>query len=267
MLRPQVTWMSTKPCFSASKVASLINMNPYEKVFEAVFDTMAKHDVPLCTESIVTGAVELQEKKALDSHLRELVTPFITDTTTVQDLQQLETSMGVLGPLGPQAAHYARLRFGQVAEQSTVQHLKEQGTYGKGEYKKIEFKHFYLVGQTDGLYNGKIVEIKNRRARFLGVTDYERPQYECYMRLFGVPDLYLCESLKCKESAQQRLTLVHSCPALWDTMLHRLTWVAKFITEVQETPFLQQLDKPELEIQFHQFIAESVKNVCKETPQ
>ena len=184
-------------------------------------------------------------------------------STTVQDLQQLETSMGILGPMGPQAAHYARLRFGQVAEQSTVQHLKEQGTYGKGEYKKMEFKHFYLVGQTDGLYNGKIVEIKNRRARFLGVTDYERPQYECYMRLFGVSDLYLCESLKSRDvaqHAQQRLILVHSNPVLWDTMLQRLTWVAKFIKEVQETPFLQQLDKSELEIQFHQFIAESVKN-------
>jgi len=259
MLRTQVTWMSTKPCFSASKVASLINMNPYEKVFEVVFDTMARHDVPLCTENVMNGFVELQEKKQLETHLRELVSPFITSQTTVQDLQKIESSMGVLGPLGSQAASYARLRFGQVAEQSTVESLKEQGTYGKGEYKKMEFKHFYLVGQTDGNYNGKVVEIKNRRARFLGVTDYERPQFECYMRLFGVPDLYLCETLKSATGVEQRLTLVESSQELWDTMLQRLTWVAKFMKEVQETPFLQQLEKEDLEVKFHEFIAENAK--------
>jgi hypothetical protein len=255
-VRPEVTWMSMKPTFSASKVASLINMNPFEKVFETVFETMARHDIPLCTESIETGKVQLEEKKQLETHLRSLVSPFITEQTTVQDLQKMESNLSILGPLGPQAASYARLRFGQVAEQTSVNTLKEQGSYGKGEYKKVEFKHFYLVGQTDGTFNGKIVEIKNRRARFMGVTAYEKPQFECYMRLFGVPDLYLCETLKCSSGLQQKMTLVESDDTLWSVVLQRLTLVSKFMKEVQDSPFLQQVDKHLLEEHFHRFILE-----------
>jgi hypothetical protein len=259
MDKETVTWMPLKPTFTASKVASLVNMNPFERVFEQVFDTMARHDIPLCTENVMTGQVQLAEKEQLERHIREIVSPHITQTTTVQDLQKIEVSLQMLGPgVASQAVNYARMRFGQVAEQSSVQQLKEEGQYGKGQYKKMEFKDFYLVGQTDGVYNGKIVEIKNRRNRFLGVTSYERPQFECYMRLFEVPDLYLCETLKgaATVGTQQHLTLVQADDELWTLLLQRLTWVAHFMKEVQERPYFQQLEKSELEVQFHSFIAE-----------
>lgn len=257
MHKETVTWMPLKPTFTASKVASLVNMNPFERVFDQVFDTMARHDIPLCTENVMTGQVQLAEKEQLERHLRDIVTPHITQSTTVQDLQKIEVSLQMLGPgVASQAISYARMRFGQVAEQCSVQQLKAEGQYGKGQYKKVQFKHFYLVGQTDGMYNGKIVEIKNRRNRFLGVTEYERPQFECYMRLFGVPDLYLCETLKDSNGTQQHLTLIQANDELWAELLKRLTLVAQFMEEVQERPYLQQLEKPDLEMQFHSFIAE-----------
>jgi hypothetical protein len=151
MQEESVTWMPLKPTFTASKVASLVNMNPFERVFDQVFDTMARHDIPLCTENVMTGRVQLAEKEQLENHVRDIINPHITPQTTVQDLQKLETSLQMLGPgVASQAMSCARMRFGQVAEQSSVQLLQQDGIYEKGQYKKIQFKHFYLVGQTDG---------------------------------------------------------------------------------------------------------------------
>ena len=60
-------------------------------------------------------------------------------------------------------------------------------------------------------------------------------------------------------SGEERKILVFSSDELWSHIVQRLTWVAQFMTEVQEQPFLQHLDKEELEYQFHRFIAESAK--------
>ena len=253
-----VTWMPLKPTFTASKVAALINMNPFEKVFESVYDTMAKHDIPLGVFSVNdwkvdSGQAHLEEKRALEKHLVDLVQPHVHTGTTVSELQAVEKQLSVLGPLGQQAAGLARLRYGQVQENKTIEVLKSQGRYGKSEHTIVEFKHFYLTGKTDGSFNDVIVEIKNRTRRFLGITDYERPQLECYMRLFKKKELYLCEQL----DGEERKILVFANNDLWDTIVQRLTWVAQFMTEVQEQPFLQHLNKEELEYQFHRFILES----------
>jgi hypothetical protein len=145
-----------------------------------------------------------------------------------------------------------------VAEKTSIDALKSEGLYGDGQYMKGEFKHFYISGKTDGTYNDKIVEIKNRRSRFLGVTSYERPQFECYMRLFGTTELYLCETLKLESGMKQKLTLVKSDDTLWSLILERLTNISKFVEEVQERPFLQQLDEELLEIHFQQFLNEII---------
>lgn len=253
-----ISWKSMKPSFSASKVATLIGLNPFQPSFPEVFQLMGQMDVPLCYEGT---AQRPAEKVALENHLLEIVKPHITPSTTVEDLHKLEKNLGVLGPLGPQAAQAARMRFGQVAEEKTIQNLKQTGEYGEGQYMKGDFKHFFLTGKTDGTYNGKIVEIKNRKKRFLGITSYERPQFECYMRLFGVTELYLCEMLKKETGTEQRLVLVHSDEKLWSLIMQRLTWVSQFIEEVQERPFLQELHEDLLETHYHQFMEECQTNL------
>lgn len=251
-----------KPTFISSKVAALINMNPYEKVFDVVYDCMARHRVPLGVQEeknviVNTGQVYLAEKQALEKHLKDLVEPHVKPSTTVKELQAVERNLSVLGPLGQQAASFARMRFGQLQEHRAVHTLQAQGKYGRGDSKTIDMTHFYLTGKTDGSFNGDIVEIKNRTRRFLGVTEYERPQFECYMRIFNKKQLYLCERL----GEQERKMLVFADDDLWDTILKRLTWVSQFMGAVQEQPFLQQLSKDDLEFQFHRFIAERVKLV------
>ena len=242
-----VTLVPTKPTFGASKVAALINMNPFEKVFDVVYEVMARHDVPLGTLDM-TG-YHLDSGKI---HLAALVEPHLTPQTTPRELDALQQQLGILGPIGQQAAGYANLRYGQLQERQTIDVLKTQGRYGKGQQKTVEFKDFYLTGKTDGSFDEVILEIKNRTRRFLGVTDYERPQFECYMRLFNSQQLYLCERLGVKE----RKILLFANDKLWDIILDRLTWVAQFIKEVQEQPYLQALSRDNLEVQFHQFIAE-----------
>lgn len=254
--------MNWRPCFSASKVATLIGMNPFQPAFQELFQTMAQLQVPLCTDGFEYTRPE--ERVHLENHLMQLVSPHISERTTVEQLQKFETSLGVLGPLAPQAAVAARMRFGQVAERSTVENLKKQGRYGEGQYKRKEFDLFCLSGKTDGVYNGTIVEIKNRRSKFLGVTSYERPQFECYMRLFEKTEIYLCETLKKESGMEQRMTLVKSDDELWSTILERLTWVTQFIEEVFSRPFLQQLDEVLLEVHYDHFIKECLlekKNV------
>lgn len=279
-----VKYMNLKPSFSASKVAAITGMNPFQPAFDELFQTMVQHGMPVCvlgsdsdpdvlmddTDDLGSSSEEVQpvlglpsphstrllEKQALDQHLQQVVKPHITESTTIEDLQKLEKQLSVLGPLGPQAAQVARMRFGQVAEKSTVDFLRASGTYQEPRYMKGEFKHFYLSGKTDGLYNGKIVEIKNRKNKFLGITSYERPQFECYMRLFGEKELYLCETLKKESGLQQRLTLVHSNDELWSTLVQRLTWASQFMEEVCNRPFLQQLDEVLLETHYNQFLKE-----------
>lgn len=247
----------TKPTFASSKVAALINMNPFEKVFDVVYDVMARHDVPLGTLDMAgyrldSGKIHLAEKQALERHLAALVEPHLTPQTTPRELNALQQQLGILGPIGQQAAGYANMRYGQLQERRAVDVLKTQGRYGKGQQKTVEFNDFYLTGKTDGSFNEVILEIKNRTRRFLGVTDYERPQFECYMRLFNSQQLYLCERL----GAEERKILLFANDELWDVILDRLTWVAQFIKEVQEQPYLQALSRDNLEVQFHQYIAE-----------
>ena len=251
-----------KPTFLASKVASLINMNPFERVFDAVYDSMAKHNIPLGTLAVEatgrytnTGQTYLAEQRVLEKHLFDLVQPFISTTTTVAELQSVERNLTILGPLKERAANVARQLYGQLQEGKAIHVLKSQGRYGSSEQKRVEFNDFFIVGKTDGSYNGDIVEIKNRTRRFLGVTEYERPQLECYMRLFHKTQLYLCERL----GEEERKVLVFTNETLWDTIVQRLTWVAQFMTEVQEQLYLQELTKEDLELQFHSFIAERVK--------
>jgi hypothetical protein len=249
-----------KPCFSASKVATLIGHNPFQPAFQELLQTMAQLGVPLCLEGTTPGGERPEVKLVMEQHLQEVVKPHISSRTTVEDLQKLEQQLSILGPLGPQAAQEARKRFGQVAEQSSVVRLEREGFYVEGQYKKVEFEQFYLCGRTDGMYNGKIVEIKNRRHKFLGVTSYERPQFECYMRLFGFTDLYLCESLKKGSGLEQKLTLVQSDDRLWCIVEQRLNWIAQFIEEVRERPFLQHLDEKMLEQHYNMFLSECQGN-------
>ena len=253
-----VTWIPLKPTFSASKVATLINMNPFERVFDMVYDTMAKHDVPLGTldmlgkKSLDSGKTHLVEKQVLEQHLASLVEPDLTTQTTPAELNTLQKNLGILGPLGEQAAGYAKMRYGQLQEKRAVDLLKTQGRYGKSQTKTMEFHDFYLTGKTDGTFNDTIVEIKNRTRRFLGVTDYERPQFECYMRLFNTQQLYLCERF----GSEERKILLFANDELWQVIVDRLSWVAQFIKEVQEQPYLQELSRHDLEFQFHRYIAE-----------
>jgi hypothetical protein len=256
MATRSVTWMPLKPTFSASKVAALINMNPFEKVFDAVYDTMAKHDIPMGTADmdgrLDSGQIHKIQKQQLEQHFMDLIQPHVDSSTTSAELDTLQKNLAVLGPLGQQAATYARLRYGQLQENNAIASLKTQGRYGKSQSKTMDFTHFYLTGKTDGTLNDVIVEIKNRTRRLLGVTDYERPQFECYMRLFNSKQLYLCERL----DSEERNILLFANDELWDTIVQRLTWVAQFMTEVQEQPYLQQITKEDLEFHFHQFVAE-----------
>jgi len=161
-------------------------------------------------------------------------------------------------PTPAQLSAATRLRFGQVAEECSIELLRQQGKYSISQFAQQEFKHFYLTGKTDGRFNNQIVEIKNRTRRFLGVTSYERPQFECYMRLLGQPEMVLCETLKKKSGMEQRLSIVKQDDALWSFIVEKLTMVGQFIGEVQERRFLQQLDKDVLQIYFENFVTENI---------
>lgn len=50
-----------------------------------------------------------------------------------------------------------------------------------------------LTGVADGLTDDTVVEIKKRRARLLGVPEYERVQCACYMHLYDRPNALLVE--------------------------------------------------------------------------
>ena len=91
----------------------------------------------------------------------------------------------------------------------------------------------------------------------MGVTSYERPQFECYMRLAGSTDLYLCETLKSSSGTQQRLLVVPSDDVLWKSIVSTLDDVSKFIMEVKERPFLQQIERDLLQTHFYNFMSEA----------
>lgn len=63
----------------------------------------------------------------------------------------------------------------------------ELGVVQDGAYKIM------LIGVADGLTDDAVIEIKKRRARLLGVPDYEQVQCTCYMRLFNRSKALLVE--------------------------------------------------------------------------
>ena len=71
--------------------------------------------------------------------------------------------------------------------------------------------------------------------------------------------LFPSDMLKSGSGVQSRFTLVQSDDQLWCTIMERLTLASLFIEEVQDRPFLQQLDEASLQLHYNQFMYEAKK--------
>jgi hypothetical protein len=98
----------------------------------------------------------------------------------------------------------SRMAAGTAGERSILERAREtiRGTLHDGTVptrrRQLGVIHdgaytVMLTGVADGLTDDTVVEIKKRRARLLGVPDYERVQCACYMHLYGRSSALLVE--------------------------------------------------------------------------
>lgn len=78
--------------------------------------------------------------------------------------------------------------------------------------KSIRYPTFTIVGRVDGLVEGKLIEVKNRKSRFMTPL-YDVIQIHCYMRMYHLE----CATLVQRLSDQTQESKITWDASLWDS--------------------------------------------------
>jgi DNA polymerase III epsilon subunit-like protein len=95
-----------------------------------------------------------------------------------------------------------------------------------------------LVGKVDGFSGGRLVEVKSRKRRFLGVADYELVQLEIYMRMTGVDEVTLIESLTDARGTSVEEHRKTRDDGLWSVILAECGCFARSLSKLTQDPVL-----------------------------
>jgi hypothetical protein len=101
-------------------------------------------------------------------------------------------------PIQHEVEQTRRMAAGTLREKSVAEDIKNlfDNFRSTPPVRTMAVGDVLLVGRADALAEDKVIEIKVRRARFLGAPLYERVQLEVYMRLYDLPSGVLVEQFQ-----------------------------------------------------------------------
>uniref|UniRef100_A0A6C0J805 Uncharacterized protein n=1 Tax=viral metagenome TaxID=1070528 RepID=A0A6C0J805_9ZZZZ len=125
---------------------------------------------------------------------------------------------------------------GMINESKIIEELRETKklaikTNNKLYYLNFEFKEANLKigGKIDGLdkTNNKILEVKTRRHKFLGIRDYEEIQLEIYMKMLNLSKATLVE----RYEQEERIHEYEHNPTLYDKIVLGLQDYVEYVCQ------------------------------------
>lgn len=112
-----------------------------------------------------------------------------------------------------------RCEFGSAVEADSVRRVRAKhgnSKFYKMSLESIQVPQWGVGGRIDGLVNGELVEIKNRRSRlFDNVVVYERVQLETYMRMLDKRTCTLVQHLRVGGEVKERREEVSRNDEFW----------------------------------------------------
>lgn len=95
---------------------------------------------------------------------------------------------------------------------------------------------YSICGKIDGLSDGRLVEVKNRKNRFFGtrVPIYDRIQILTYLKMLELPAADLVECLMKKDGPEIMITEIHFDEDLWNDVTQRLEQFAIQVYTVRQ---------------------------------
>ena len=95
-----------------------------------------------------------------------------------------------------------------------------------------------LVGKVDGFSGGRLVEVKSRKKRLLGVPNYELVQLEIYMRMTGVSEVVLIESFTDARGTSMKEHRKTRDDGLWSVIIAECQGFATKLVNLTKDPVL-----------------------------
>lgn len=146
----------------------------------------------------------------------------------------------------------AQCEYGSRMEEKTIQKVeKEKKTRVLSNNDQLYEKcilvtgniKFFLQGRIDGLMNGKLIEVKNRKNRFMiPIPIYDLIQIHCYMYLLDHKEATLIEDLRISGQRKTKETQIIWDQTLWNRIesgLHK--FLHKYLQFTKDTQAQRQL--------------------------
>lgn len=247
------------PTISASKVAGLIGLNPYQDAHETMYDVMCKNKLirariaDIETQAHRKPLSQVRDELLDDPSVRGIVNAGIRACQRTQDVK------GVLAEVEQSAKTTVQLRYGDYPEEVRAMLVDEvRGKVAKqrglnnenhilDQYEekhdvkvverntknmRMEFGKFVLIGRTDGWVasENRIVDSKERTRFWKEPPVYDEIQLRCYMAMTGAPEAELIERFpngssrvtKYLNDADKWKTIRESIERVVDKMNHAL---------------------------------------------
>jgi len=243
--------MNFNPEISASKVAALIGLNPYQQPNEVMYDLLAKH---LPTKIRMAKIESDEHRKALSKikneilytqAVKDLIANGIracigkTDITDVLgdvekkanliiDLRHSELPLEVRDIVAKEVRGSVQKRRGINSENTILNTYEDENKVQVKDRNTTTFKKTYdgwrLIGRTDGYVDEhkRIVDSKARTRWWPQVPLYDEIQMRVYMELSGAEEAELFEAFP---DHRTRTTKYLNDPVKWKTIQDQLVEV------------------------------------------
>jgi len=243
--------MNFNPEISASKVAALIGLNPYQQPNEVMYDLLAKH---LPTKIRMAKIESDEHRKALSKikneilytqAVKDLVANGInacvgkTDITDVLadvekkanmiiDLRHSELPLEVRDIVAKEVRGSVQKRRGINSENTILNTYEDENKVQVKDRNTTTFRKVYdgwrLIGRTDGYVDEhkRIVDSKARTRWWPQVPLYDEIQMRVYMELSGALEAELFEAFP---DHRTRTTKYLNDPVKWKTIQDQLVEV------------------------------------------
>lgn len=215
----------------------------------------AKVEIEAHVEEKAVEVARLEVERAVPEAHKHAVQQLLADVTTVEQVQQSLTSLPkevvhVVEPVVNRVAHQKSQAIKQVGSEincafGTVREDTVRDTFASTTQVKVakdnQFRKrvvgstsngtkYGVGGRLDGLdEHGRVIEIKNRTQRFLGLTTYEKPQLYAYMFILQTDKAVFIENL----NGASRVLHVEWDQAYWNELTQKLDAVADLVELIQ----------------------------------
>lgn len=238
----------------ASQVAAITGQNPYRHPVQELekiwlrFDQGRHFQVAQAkfeptwqtTEAKIQAQVTSQQQVITDQYIQQVEAKTLNVDEVLKKIQNISHNPGVVQYL----KQYIKTEIGSRREEAMLQ-IDESITHNNDQfYYKFLFEMNDLKvgvgGKIDGLKNGRLIEIKNRKSRFMQPLPlYDIIQLHIYMYLLDLKEGDLVEQVILKTKTKQQTTTVHWDQVLWDQLQEKIKLFVKKFQIFLNTPDLQ----------------------------